>query len=279
MLQSLSREKVIVEILVIGNELLNGTTLDTNSHWISKRLQKVGALVSRKTTIRDNVRAISHALKETYLRKPNWIITIGGLGPTFDDLTLSGLAASVRTKIERNKLALRYLKESYRRRRIRRARLSPSSLKMAEIPRGATPLMNPAGSAPAVLFNHAGTWIVSLPGVPSEMKAIFLEHVEPRIIVATGTSEKRKQLWIETVGVRESLIAPATRKIMDRYRDDLYLKSHPAGLDKKNRSIIHFQLILENATLKGNASFEKASTELRKAISKYGFVRKERIIA
>jgi nicotinamide-nucleotide amidase len=279
---SLSRVKrrVTVEIIVVGNELLNGTTLDTNSHWMSKKLEKIGAFLSRKTTIRDNIQTISDTLRGAFRRRPNWIITIGGLGPTFDDLTLSGVAAALHVGIGRNSLAVSYLKESYRRRGMQPKRLIRASLKMAEIPKRAIPLQNPLGSAPGVLLDHERISIVSLPGVPSEMKAIFGEHVEPRILVEIGESPvKRKQLWIETVGVRESLIAPDTKKIMDNYRPDVYLKSHPMGFDKKHRSIIHFQLILENASRKGSMSFDNASKELRKAISKYGIVERERVIS
>jgi len=274
------KRKVTIEIIVVGNELLNGTTLDTNSHWISKRLEKIGAFLSRKTTIEDDLQAISDTLREAFRRRPNWIVTIGGLGPTFDDMTLSGVAAAVHTDIERNPLAVSYLRESYKRRRMQAKRLPSASLKMAEIPKGAVPLLNSVGSAPGVLLDHEQIRIVSLPGIPSEMKAIFEEQVEPRILEEIGHgSVKSKQLWIETIGVRESLIAPATKRIMDKYQNDIYLKSHPMGFDKKHRSIIHFQLILENATQKGNLSFHNASKELRKAISKYGIAQRERIIS
>lgn len=274
-----ARKKVNVELIVVGNELLNGTTLDTNSHWVSKQVDRIGAVLSRKTTVRDNLHEISESVGEALRRKPNWIITIGGLGPTFDDMTLLGVAKALHTHVERNALALRYLKESYRRRQIHRRRLAQSSLKMAEIPNGAIPLPNSIGSAPGVLTNHEGTSIVSLPGVPSEMKAIFKENILPKIAQRTEGQKKRKQLWIETVGVRESLIAPATKRIMEKYRNYIYLKSHPMGFDRKERSVIHFQLISEDQSPKGNLSFIEASKDLRKEILKYGIIRKERLIS
>ena len=88
------------EILVVGNELLNGTTLDTNSFWLSKELAKTGVKVERKTTVRDELSAISLAFKQCISRKPDWVFSAGGLGPTYDDMTVRGPRARIGQKIE-----------------------------------------------------------------------------------------------------------------------------------------------------------------------------------
>lgn len=256
-----------MEIIVVGNELLNGTTLDTNSYWLSKRLGEIGSTVSRKTTVRDDLTMISDAFSESMQRKPQWIFSIGGLGPTFDDMTLLGLSKALGRKIKLNKNALNFLKQSYKRRPMpNRRKLSHASLKMAEIPEGSTPLPNPVGSAPAVLVEYRSTKIVSLPGVPKEMKAIFKEELLPLLRQDFARLSKRKQIWISSTGVRESQIAPSTAKIMRQYSPDIYLKSHPIGFDRKGRSLLRFQLISMKPP-SSDLSLEKAARSLEKVIS------------
>jgi nicotinamide-nucleotide amidase len=259
-----------VEIIVVGNELLNGTTLDTNSHWLSKRLDEIGCTVSRKTTVRDDLPTISGAFRESMQRSPQWIFSIGGLGPTFDDMTLLGLSNALGRKIKLNKNALNFLKQSYKRRPMpNRRKLLRASLKMAEIPEGSTPLPNPVGSAPAVLSEYRSTKIMSLPGVPREMKAIFKDKLLPLLRQDFEHLSRRKQIWISSTGVRESQIAPATAKIMHRYSPDIYLKSHPIGFDRKGRSLLRFQLISMNPPF-SDPSLEKAARSLEKVISHLG---------
>jgi nicotinamide-nucleotide amidase len=255
----------IVEIIIVGNELLNGTTLDTNSHWISRQLDGLGATVSRKTTVRDDLAMISDAFCESIKRKPRWIFSVGGLGPTFDDMTLRGLAKALGRKVKRDAKALEYLKQSYTRRPIPSRRLSRSSLKMAEIPEGSIPLPNPVGSAPAVLVELRSTKIMSLPGVPKEMKAIFKEQILPLLRRDFATLSKKKEIWISSTGVRESQIAPSIGKIMQRYSPEIYLKSHPIGFDQKGKSLLRFQLISLNPSF-----LEEAARSLEKAISDHG---------
>ena len=233
-----------VEILIVGNELLNGTTLDTNSHWLSKQLVKIGATVTRKETISDNLKEISKAFKAALGRKPSWIFSLGGLGPTYDDMTLEGLAMALGREIERNEDAVKMIKERYKLRREANPdlpkRILPASLKMADIPRGAIPLRNSAGTAPGVLFRKGSTRIVSLPGVPREMKAIFAEQVAPLLkedIAKFGRSET----WLNVSGISESMVAPHIQRLMRSSPSHIYIKSHPVGF-RKGLSILKFQI-------------------------------------
>jgi nicotinamide-nucleotide amidase len=263
-----------VEIIVVGNELLNGTVLDTNSHWLSKVLDSIGLVVSRKTTIRDDLQVISKTFDESIRRKPEWIFTIGGLGPTFDDMTLKGLARALRKKVILDKHALNFLKQAYsRRRRIAtpnspNRQLSKASLKMAEIPEGSIPIPNPVGSAPAVLLERDLTKIVSLPGVPTEMKAIFKQQILPMLREQYPHLSKRKEIWIRSIGVREFEIALTTARIMKKYSPHIYLKSHPSGFDGEGRSLLKFQLISLNPG--SPLSLENAARVLETQISKLG---------
>jgi nicotinamide-nucleotide amidase len=242
-----------VEIIVVGNELLNGTVLDTNSHWLSKQLNRIGLSVSRKTTVPDDIRLISEIFKEAAKRKPSWIFSIGGLGPTFDDLTLQGLARAKGVRVEKDPKALRFLKESFDRRRgllkgsLQRRRMHRASLKMAEIPEGSTPLPNPVGSAPAVLAKLGSTKIVTFPGVPNEMKELFKRQVLPLLQRDYSFLSKRKEVWISSTGIGESQISKSTLLLMKKFRGEIYLKSHPVGYDKEGNPLLRFQLISMNS--------------------------------
>ena len=167
----------ISEILCIGNELLSGTIVNTNAQWISKRITEAGGVVRRLTVVRDDVNEIASVVKEVQSRKPNWLIISGGLGPTYDDKTLEGVAVALGTNLVLDVNAIEMLKRSYAR-YSSSFKLDEVRLKMARIPRGSTPIQNPVGSAPSILIDtkidsnisstvlSTYTKIICLPGVP-----------------------------------------------------------------------------------------------------------------
>src|ERR671925_2354674 len=169
---------MIVEILCIGNELLLGITLNTNSHWLCSQVTNVGGVVRRVTVVRDEIDEISSAIRESLARNPDILITTGGLGATYDDMTLEGVAIVLGKKVVLDNRAVKMLKKSYAMRKLH-YELTKSRLKMATIPEGSTPIQNPVGSAPAIIERAGGTVLFCLPGVSSEMKEIFEEHILP----------------------------------------------------------------------------------------------------
>lgn len=235
-------EQKSAEILVVGNELLNGTTLDTNSFWLSKKLNKVGVRVERKTTIRDRPDTISETFEEALNRKPDWLFSIGGLGPTYDDMTIRGLARAIHRKFGLNQVALTMLKESYKRRGRQIRRLSKSSIKMAMMPTGATPLSNTVGSAPGVYLQKGKTNIVALPGVPLEMRQIFLKQVFYKLKELSAYSSAEH--WIKIAGLGESRLAPEVSRQYQIHKKRLYIKSHPRGFED-GKPVLDIQIILE----------------------------------
>ena len=251
-------EQTISEILVVGNELLNGTILDTNSDWLSKELTKLGVKVERKTTVRDEMKVIANSFVDCFSRKPNWLFTIGGLGPTYDDMTIQALGLATRKELKINLNALRMLNES----RLSRAALHnrpagkmlKTSLKMAKIPQGSIPLSNPVGSAPGVLARFGRTKSVSFPGVPDEMKAIFREHIKP--MIKSDSTFFFKEEWLESTGVSESKISSNITKIATRYKPLVYIKSHPVGF-RRGLSVLRFQLTLSGPGSDKGESLEK----------------------
>src|SRR5436853_542804 len=112
--RKLSR-KSTAEIISIGNELLIGHTLDTNSHWIAKQLTRLGWTLERVTQLRDSLDSIKSGVRGSLKRNPSVLITIGGLGPTPDDMTLAGISRAIDKPMRLNKEALQLVKDHYRR--------------------------------------------------------------------------------------------------------------------------------------------------------------------
>src|SRR5207244_10038343 len=84
-----------VEVLTVGRELLIGKTVNTNAHWIGGRLARMGTRLSRITTVDDDLREISSSVRESLRRKPEFMVVVGGLGPTPDDMTVAGIREGV----------------------------------------------------------------------------------------------------------------------------------------------------------------------------------------
>jgi molybdenum cofactor synthesis domain-containing protein len=226
------------EIISIGNELLIGHTLDTNSHWIAKQLNRLGWTLQRVTQLRDSPEAIVSGIRESLRRRPLVLITLGGLGPTHDDMTRAGVAKALRRPLKLNKEALHLVEEHYRRLESR-PKLTKYRTKMATLPRGATPLPNPVGTAPGVMVKQSGTTMFSLPGVPSEMKSIFRTSIVPYL--KSFSVKGPRELQFRIAGIIESALAP----ILDEARrafPGLYFKSHPRGRETGPRPLILLQI-------------------------------------
>jgi nicotinamide-nucleotide amidase len=234
---------IVVEILCVGNELLSGITLNSNAHWLAGQIAHAGGIVKRVTVVRDDLDEISAAVQESLARKPDILITTGGLGATYDDLTLEGVALALGRKTALDGRAVEMLKKSYAVRKLN-YELTEARLKMAKIPEGSTPIQNLLGSAPGV-FLQAGetTKIFCLQGVPSEMKAIFEKHVMPLVKQGVGRFVALEVNY-NVRGVTEAMIAPTLASIVGSHpRDAIYLKTHPQGYYRKKTPQIRIQLI------------------------------------
>ena len=229
-----------VEILSVGNELLLGNTVNTNATWIAAQATSVGAEVSRITTVADNLSEISGAVRESLRRAPNFVIITGGIGPTFDDMTLKGVARALRRRIRLDSEAVELIRSHYARRfKGKRIKLTRPRLKMARIPDGSVPVPNPIGTAPGVLLTAKHTQIFCLPGVPSEAKAIFQESVLSKIR-AGASGRSYVESWLKISGIMESSLAPIIDRVMS-HRPGVYVKSHPRGVENNRPQIeMHF---------------------------------------
>jgi molybdenum cofactor synthesis domain-containing protein len=230
----------IVEILSIGNELLLGNTINTNASWLSSQITSLGGEVTRITTVGDKLGEISGAIKEALKRTPDFLITTGGIGPTFDDMTLQGVAKALGRRVKLDKEAVRLIREHYARRFHGSIEFTKPRLKMGRIPTGSTPVHNPVGTAPGVSLSVNGTQVFCLPGVPSEMKAIFRESISKRIGAKAG-GKTFCEKWVKISGIMESTLAPIIDRVMSHWAG-VYIKSHPRGVEASGRPHIelHF---------------------------------------
>jgi nicotinamide-nucleotide amidase len=190
------------EILAIGDELLYGQTLDTNSHYISAEMDKIGVRVVRRTTVSDNEGDILKAFTEAETRADIILIT-GGLGPTSDDLTKPCLAKHFGCEIRIHEEALKEVTEFFKR---RGRELTELNRQQAALPECCEKITNPYGTAPGMWFDQHGKIFVSMPGVPHEMVYMMQNEVIPRI-------QRRFRLpvilhqMIRTAGIGESFLA------------------------------------------------------------------------
>jgi len=241
-----------VEIICIGNELLIGKTLNTNAQWLSKRIATLGLNVSRIIIIGDQVSEISDIIREGVQRKPIFIITTGGLGPTFDDKTLEGIAKALNRPLEIHEHALQMIRKKYQQFTEeglvkKRIELTRPRIKMATLPRGANPLHNPIGTAPGVLLKQNNVAVIALPGVPPEMEAIFDKSVVPLLKEVAG-NVTFYEASISVAGIMESEVAPLIDKTMHD-NPCVYVKSHPFGGEGVPHLELHFTTSAHNSNI------------------------------
>ena len=184
-----------IELLIIGNEILIGKFQDTNSNWMAKRITKFGHKLKRITIIGDELEEISLALQNALNRELDIIITSGGLGPTFDDMTLEGVALALNRELELNQHAYDSIKKAYdnafKQGILQLEGMTKEREKMAYLPKGSIPLPNLRGTAPGVKIREGKTEIYCLPGVPAEMKKIFSIVILPILKEKKGTFIER----------------------------------------------------------------------------------------
>lgn len=169
------------EIIAVGSELLTPDHIDTNSLFLTQRLNEAGCEVHLKSVVGDDRDNIAGALKAA-LQRSNLIVFSGGLGPTEDDLTRTAVAAVLGRLLRLNENTLEMLRRKFAARGFRMAKINE---RQAEVIEGAEVLENPLGTAPGMWIEESGRQIVLLPGPPRELRSIF-ESLVPRIRKLAG---------------------------------------------------------------------------------------------
>jgi len=203
---------MIAEIITIGDEILIGQIVDTNSAFIGKELNKIGVDVHQICSIRDDKKQILNALKNAQSRADIVIVT-GGLGPTKDDITKHTFCEYFDDELQINKEVLTHVEQLFDA-YITTSPISEINRMQALMPTRAEVLHNEFGTAPGMWIKHEDTVFISMPGVPFEMKAILTNHAIPRI------QERFERPYILhktilTYGVGESRLAETIEKWED----------------------------------------------------------------
>ncbi len=188
------------EIVSIGSELTSGQNLDTNSQWLSRRLAEMGVAVGWHTTIADDLDANVDAFRIAAGRAKLVLVT-GGLGPTQDDLTREALAKAAGVELVFDQTSFEQIDAMFR----RRNRVMPERNRVqAFFPAGAEPIPNHHGTAPGVWMKLGDAHVAAMPGVPSEMFAMFDEQVRSKVLALGLSGGVLVQRKINTFGMGES---------------------------------------------------------------------------
>lgn len=202
-------------IIAIGSEMLGPLRQDTNSRWLSARLEEIGIEVVRKSIVGDDPALIADEL-ENGSRAAALVVTTGGLGPTADDVTVASVAAWLPADLDRNQEFLAGMRRRFERRGIA---MPACNEKQADFIAGARVLENPNGTAPGFWASRGETEIIILPGVPSEMKEIFENRVLPQLRESAGGTVGRRRV-LRIAGMGESAVEELVAPVYARWKDD-----------------------------------------------------------
>lgn len=215
---------MIAEIITIGDEILLGQIVDTNSAWMGQQLNLLDIAVKQITSISDKKETIYNSLKQASQRA-DLIIVTGGLGPTKDDVTKDTISAYFQSPLVRDEKVLLHVKKMF-------ANYAPqqemptSNYEQAQVLACAEVLFNDVGTAPGMWVEYEGKIYVFLPGVPFEMMFLMKNRVFPKLIDKNRTT-KVYHAHIITVGLGESFLAEKIKDIEDRLPEHIKLAYLP----------------------------------------------------
>lgn len=194
---------IAATIITIGDELLIGQTIDTNSAWIASSLNKIGITIKRRVAVGDEWEAIWQSLEDEG-RLAQIILITGGLGPTSDDITKPLLCKFFGGKLVTNQEALDNVVDIFTKKLNRP--LLERNLKQAEVPDNCTVIQNKRGTAPGMWFEKNNVIFVSMPGVPHEMKGMMEDFVIPELLKKFNVHPVQHRTLL-TAGIGESFLA------------------------------------------------------------------------
>lgn len=202
------------EIIAIGSELLTPNRVDTNSLFLTARLNSIGIEVQLKTVVGDSEVRLEQVVREA-VKRSELVIATGGLGPTEDDVTKKVFARVLKRQMVLDDSILERIKARFRRRGLE---MSANNARQALVPIGARVLENPAGTAPGIWMEQDGCQVILLPGPPAELKAIFEESCMPRLSELTSGVRLFTQVFKAT-GITESRLDERIAPIYTKYNN------------------------------------------------------------
>ncbi|HEX8357606.1 MAG TPA: CinA family nicotinamide mononucleotide deamidase-related protein, partial [Segetibacter sp.] len=254
----MNTERIYASIITIGDELLIGQTIDTNSAWMAQELNKLGVWVRRRVAVGDVRDDIWNALDEES-KHANLVFITGGLGPTADDITKPLLCEYFGGKLIVNEEALENVKDIFI--NYLKRPLLDVNLKQAEVPDVCTVIQNKRGTAPGMSFEKEGKIFVSMPGVPHEMKGMMTDYVLPRLLQSL-TLPAVVHRTLLTAGIGESFLS-------DRIKDfEASLPDHIKLAYMPNLGMVRLRLTatgknIEKLTSEIDELFKKLQDELQ----------------
>ncbi len=199
------------EIISVGTELLLGDTIDTNAAYISRALSELGIDLKRRVTVGDNEERIIRAVREA-LSRADIAITIGGLGPTEDDITKEACSAAIGVSLLPDEESAEYIRNYFKKRKIK---LPERNLKQAVRPESGRIIPNDVGTAPGAIFEKDGKVVICLPGPPFELIPMFENTVKPYLREIQGPSAKMiVSQTLKLCGIGESQAEELIRDII-----------------------------------------------------------------
>ncbi|WP_207063983.1 CinA family nicotinamide mononucleotide deamidase-related protein [Motiliproteus sp. SC1-56] len=208
-----------IQLLLTGNELMSGDTVDSNSAWIGTRLRELGLTITRKVTLGDSLEQLVSEL-EKLCADADVVLVNGGLGPTRDDLTAQALAELSNRPLEEHAGARAHLQAWAEGRGIE---LNAANLKQAWLPAGADLIPNPRGSAVGIQLRHRNCELLCTPGVPSEMRTMLDETVLPWLAERAAPEQRTQTLRWHTFGLGESTVQQRIDDEIDNWPDGVEL--------------------------------------------------------
>lgn len=200
------------EIIAIGSELLTPTKTDTNSLWLTEKLNDIGIEVMLKTIVGDDGARLEETVRDA-MRRSDIVITTGGLGPTEDDITRVCTAAAIERELKYHDDIEEHLRQRFK----AWGREMPEiNKRQAYVIDGAEILQNPHGSAVGMLVDDGGKMLVILPGPPRENKPMFTDHVLPQLSAIAGETHVRRRL-LRVSGLGESAVDEIAAPIYTSY--------------------------------------------------------------
>lgn len=190
-----------LEIFSQGEEVVTGQTVDTNAAWLSEQVVTMGFTVTRHTAVGDKLNDLITLLREISVRADCCICT-GGLGPTSDDLTSEAVAKAFDLPLEFDDIAFEQINRFFT---LRNRAMPESNRKQAMFPKGAERIDNAWGTAPGFSLQAGRCWFAFVPGVPTEMRHLFLESVQPAL-ASRFSLQPGKLITLKTLGIGESAI-------------------------------------------------------------------------
>lgn len=197
-----------LEIFSQGEEIVTGQIADTNAAWLSQEAVTLGFTVTRHTAVGDRLSDLTQLLHDIAGRADCCICT-GGLGPTSDDLTAEAVAVAFNAPLQFDEIAFAQIQQYF----INRNRvMAECNRKQAMLPKGALRLDNTVGTAPGFALSAGKCWFAFVPGVPTEMKQLYLEHIKPMLLTRFALKPSRL-IIINTLGIGESNLQERLRNL------------------------------------------------------------------